>query len=522
MESLPPGDPYMHQRLGGNLRRPNLTTLKGLLLAIAVPIVILISYKFGGETWLLLTAVFLPLPLLMRGVYQSANAAQQEERDGLTGFLTERYFHDRVNDLLAQAVSGGRYAAIFMIELDTLPRIRARYGDGAAEEVLRFTARRLSAALRSADHTARIGDARFAICLDPVEKLDIEMCLQLAARIQTAIEEPVPLQAASLHLTCSVGFCLQSRLPNPDGNTLIVAGTLALNEAVRTGGSTIRSYSADMKRLALRRDRSENEALQALDLDQIRAWFQPQISTDTGEITGFEALARWEHPVRGILPPLEFLPAMERAGQLEQLSDRMLFLSLTALQEWEKADCHVPNVGVNFSNEELTNPGLLDKVSWELDRHNIAPERLSVEVLETVVAGSPNDIIVRNVNGLAKLGCKIDLDDFGTGHASISSIRNFSVSRLKMDRSFVMRSDTDPDQQKMVAAIVTMAERLGLEVLAEGVETSGEHAMLAQLGCSYVQGFGVARPMPFVDTLEWIREYRQHLLTPPSIGRRAG
>jgi EAL domain-containing protein (putative c-di-GMP-specific phosphodiesterase class I) len=176
-------------------------------------------------------------------------------------------------------------------------------------------------------------------------------------------------------------------------------------------------------------------------------------------------------------------------------------------------------VGVNFAGPELSNPKLVEKVKWELDRFDLAPERLAVEVLETVVASAPDDTITRNINALAQLGCRIDLDDFGTGHASIASIRRFSVSRIKIDRSFVIKADRDPEQQRMISAILTMAERLEVETLAEGVETVGEHALLAQLGCTHVQGFGIGKPMPFEQTLDWISNHTAKLEATPRIIR---
>jgi EAL domain-containing protein (putative c-di-GMP-specific phosphodiesterase class I) len=183
----------------------------------------------------------------------------------------------------------------------------------------------------------------------------------------------------------------------------------------------------------------------------------------------------------------------------------MLQNALTALQDWDARGICIPRVGVNFSNAELCDPRLLDRIGWELDRFEVSPDRLVVEVLETVVAARSDDVVIGNLAGLARIGCCLDLDDFGTGHASITSIRRLSIERIKIDRSFVTRIDDDPEQQRMVAAILTMAERLGLDSLAEGVETAGERAMLVQLGCGHLQGFGIARPMPFVETLDWIR-----------------
>jgi EAL domain-containing protein (putative c-di-GMP-specific phosphodiesterase class I) len=199
----------------------------------------------------------------------------------------------------------------------------------------------------------------------------------------------------------------------------------------------------------------------------------------------------------------------------------MLYHSLASLKKWDARGLDVPMVGVNFASDELRNPKLVDKIRWELDRFDLAPGRLAVEILETVVEDTDNDIITRNIGGLAQLGCAIDLDDFGTGHASIANIRRFAVGRIKIDRSFIENVDNDAEQQRMVAAILTMAERLDLDTLAEGVETIGEHSMLAQLGCGHIQGFGLARPMPFADTLDWIGKHREKLPLTPLAGRQA-
>jgi EAL domain-containing protein (putative c-di-GMP-specific phosphodiesterase class I) len=283
----------------------------------------------------------------------------------------------------------------------------------------------------------------------------------------------------------------------------------------------MRVYSPQMHRAKVARHALMDEARDALELGHILPWFQPQISTDTGAVTGFEALARWQHPERGMISPPEFLPALERAGLMDRLGEVMLYHAFTALRAWDRAGKTVPSVGVNFSAAELRNPTLLDRIAWELDRFDLDAGRLTVEVLESVIATSQDDMTQRNIAGLAGLGCTIDLDDFGTGHASITSLRQFAISRIKIDRSFVMKVDQDRDQQQMVSAILTMAEQLGLDTLAEGIETAGEHSMLAQLGCRNVQGYGIGRPMPFADTLDWLHAHDKKLSAPPLI-RGAG
>ena len=164
----------------------------------------------------------------------------------------------------------------------------------------------------------------------------------------------------------------------------------------------------------------------------------------------------------------------------------MIIEALEAIRHWDANGFDIPRIGVNFSSDELCDPRLVDRICWELDRYDLTPDRLVVEVVETVVASKTDDVVIRNLAGLARLGCCLDLDDFGTGNASITSIRRFAIERIKIDRSFVTHIDEDPEQQKMVAAILTMADRLGLDTLAEGVETPEEQRMLLQLGCGHV------------------------------------
>jgi diguanylate cyclase (GGDEF)-like protein len=489
---------------------------------VLIALIILAAYSIGGESWLIGAAVTLPILYLFVGGIDLTHSDARSLPDGLTGLMRRPELEDHIELVLRDVRNKGQNSANFLVELDDFRQLNDRYGDAAAEQVLRRVSSRISAGLRDTDIVARTGDCQFAICLNPVRHLDLEICIQLAARLQASVEEPVTLDATTLYSSCSVGFCMASRVPDITTESYLRAAELALKEAQRAGPSAIRAYSDDMRRTAVKRDKLHDEASSALANGQIRAWFQPQVSTDTGHVTGFEALARWEHPERGTIPPIEFLETLEQTGQLERLADLMLHQSLTALRAWESAGYIVPQVGVNFAGDELRNPSLIDKIKWEMDRFDITPDRIAIEVLETVVANSPDDIIARNINGLAKLGCRIDLDDFGTGHASISSIRRFAVSRLKIDRSFVMKADQDPEQQRLIAAIVTMAERLGMDTLAEGVETAGEHAILAQLGCAHVQGYGIARPMPFSKTMAWMQKHTAKLETPPQIGRETG
>jgi EAL domain-containing protein (putative c-di-GMP-specific phosphodiesterase class I) len=206
---------------------------------------------------------------------------------------------------------------------------------------------------------------------------------------------------------------------------------------------------------------------------------------------------------------------------MELLGQTMLTQALAAVAELDHKGLRVPTVAVNFSAQELRDPQLPDRLRWSLDRFHLAPSRLTVEVLESVVAGDGDEVIASNISRIAGLGCGVDLDDFGTGNASITAIRRFALNRLKIDRSFVREVDQNRDQQKLVTAILSLAERLELETLAEGVETQAEHALLAQLGCGHVQGYVIAKPMPAEDLAPWLSAHRDSQRKAIRIGVRA-
>ncbi len=501
---------------GHRLKQTLRAALVGPQLAAFIPALTLGAYWFGGEGLLLFSALLFPALLALTSILTRPQTLPILDCDPITG-LPQR---DVAIDAL-DATPDGQARTCVVVEIDDLATVRGQNGISASESVLQRSAERLCTAMRDSDVVVALDDGQFAIVIEKKKRTDLEAMIQLSARLQAALNEPIAIDATRVIVTASVGFAMPARVEDATGEAILAAAESALDEAKRAGPGSIRAYSNGMRPRIISRDQDTQEILDALENGQIIPWFQPQISTDTGMLTGFEALARWDHPEKGLIAPGAFLPAISKAGKFDRLGEIMLFKSLTALREWDRAGLQVPNVAVNFSAEELRNPKLFDKVQWELDRFEITPDRLTIEVLENVVAQSDDDITTRNIAALADLGCPIDLDDFGTGHASISNIRRFDVNRIKIDRSFVTHVDTDRDQQNMVAAILTMAERLNLDTLAEGVESHGEHAMLAQLGCGHVQGYSIGRPMPFEQTSAWISDLQRKLDKTPSMPRRA-
>lgn len=487
-----------------------------------IPALSLGAFWLGGEGALIATALGLPAFFALAGAYDGATAAPADPTDPVTGLALPQTLLDALERARIRCAGGRLSTGCLVLEIDDFAQLRARHGHAGEEMLLRGAADRLRGALREGDTVARLGEGRFAVALQPVRRLDLEAAIQLGGRLQRAVEEPIALENGALYLTASLGFALSCRLPMAGASELLDAATAALSEALAAGPASIRAHSEATARIAVARTDLVEAAATALETGRITAWFQPQVSTETGRVTGFEALARWVQPDGAPVLPDDFLPALDEAGLLGRLGEVMLRQALTALAAWDRSGLDVPSVGVNVSAAELRDPRLAERIAWELDRFGVAPERLTVEVLETVVAGAPEDVTARNVNALAAMGCRIDLDDFGTGQAAIASLRRFRVSRIKIDRSFVAKCDRDPAQQRLVTAILSMADQLELATLAEGVETGGEHALLAQLGCGHVQGFGIARPMPFEETAEWLVRHAARLDAPPRIGRSTG
>jgi diguanylate cyclase len=476
-----------------------------------LPMLTIVAYWAGGEMALAGLAVALPIAVLALKA-RARPAPQGSMSDGVIATL---------DATLAEVRAKGGATGCFVIQFDDAALLCDRLGRARQSEVLSACIARLRGALRPGDILFPLEDGSLAVALAASPRLDLEIMVRIAARLQLVAQQHVTLATGPVQVTCSVGFCFAQQLVQPSGRALLDAAQVAGDEAATCRPGAIRGFSADLARARSDRDTLRASFSGAVDRGEIRAWFQPQVSTDSGDVTGVEALVRWHHPDRGCLAPGAFLPALEGSDLMELLGQTMLTQSLAALAEFDQRGLRIPTVAVNFSAQELRDPQLPERLGWVLDRFGLAPSRLTVEVLESVVAGDGEDIIASNIGRIAALGCAVDLDDFGTGHASITAIRRFALNRLKIDRSFIRDVDQNRDQQNLVTAILSLAERLGLETLAEGVETPGEHALLAQLGCGHVQGYVIAKPMQVEDLSTWLVTYQENRAKALRIGVRA-
>lgn len=491
---------------------PNTTLAKkaarafsGPHLWIFVPMISLAAFWLGGEIALIITAVVLPALMALTGQIRLQTNARYWETDSLTGTALRDGLITWADERHELAKKANREVAVLCIVIDDIDALEDRFGRAMRDSVLVETADRLRHFMRDEDLIARVGSG-FAIGLCNVRAPETENLLQLSRRIQSVFDEPFCEGPTRTYCSMSIGLASQCHIKGSGGANLMAGAQRASELATMAGPGSVRVYSDGLSSNKTNERDQAREISNALESGEIFAWFQPQIVTETGQISGFEALARWDHPERGLIAPGFFLDDIDRAGLSQRLAEVILKQSLTALNAWDEAGFDVPTISVNFSSDELRNPRLPDYVRWELDRHNIAPERLVVEVLESVVAESSEDVISRTLNALSRMGCRIDLDDFGTGYTSFINIRRFNVGRIKIDRSLVSQLDHDEEQHKMIAALLAFSEKLNVKALAEGVETDAEIAALKELQCHEIQGYIAARPMPLGETLLWLEE----------------
>jgi diguanylate cyclase (GGDEF)-like protein len=469
------------------------------------PILVLGAQATGRTSLVLAAAMVLPSLLVLQNFGRRARA------DGVAamGFTpTSARPADRTT-LLAMldriACMQGMETACFVLEIDDWPKVERRLGSETARDVLCECDRRLRTSLRGDDLVADLGGATFGIVLHPIAAARLGIRDAIADRMRAGLAAPFRIGDTTLRLTASVGHAALGGAAGRDAEATLAGATHALREAQFAGPGSVRSHvPGGTCRPRMRQSHLSEDVPDALASHAIDAWFQPQIDARSGQVTGFEALARWAHPVHGLLTPDRFLKAVEHAGRMEELGASIRQQAMQALNAWDHAGYRGLTVSINAGDTELRSPDFAEHVAWDLDAAGIEPGRLIIEVLESVAADARDDSILATLSALRSQGIGLDLDDFGVGQASLMAIRRFGVRRIKIDRSFVIGIDEDAEQRAMVGGIVSLGRSMGLEALAEGVETPEQEAALRGLGCSVMQGFGIGKPMPLDDTFAWL------------------
>ncbi len=420
--------------------------------------------------------------------------------DVLTGLPNRALFMDRLKRSLNRAKYRPDYlfAALFL-DLDRFKVINDSLGHQVGDELLVGIARRLEKSMRPGDMIARLGGDEFAVIIDNLKNTDD--AIQAADRLHQEMTVPYLLSGREVYASASIGVAL-SQSHHETAQDFLRAADTAMYHAKSRGRGCVELFDTEMHARALGQLQIETDLRRALQREELRIFYQPIVSTDSRQVRGFEALVRWEHPEHGLLSPARFMPVAEETGLVIPIDQWVLRDSCRQLREWQQEFPMNPllSVSVNLSGKQFAHPDLCDKVRAILDETGIIPLSIKLEITESSLVENP-DAATQILRQLKELGVRISLDDFGTGYSSLSYLHRFPIDVLKIDRSFVNRMSVSKNSE-IVRTIITLAINLGMEVIAEGVETEEQVAQLTSMRCDYVQGYLFSQPMRVDDVHE--------------------
>ena len=431
-----------------------------------------------------------------------AQILQVAMRDPLTSLPNRIALHERLDQQVRMAHRHGGMLAFLFIDLDRFKLINDTLGHDVGDAALVEVAQRLTRTLRDSDTVARLGGDEFAVLLPEVG--DADEAVQMAGKLVAALNQPAHLNGHRLHLNASIGVSLYPG-HGDDGEQLMRHADLAMYQAKNSGSGRVCLFSPQLNQRSRDLLALENDLRDALQRDELLAYFQPQAVVGCAGVCAAEALVRWRHPHLGILGPDHFIRFAEERGFIHQIGRQMLDMALAQLAAWDIEGLHVPRMAVNVSALELR-PGYAELVEAALTRHGVQPHRLELEITESAL-GADAVGTLSMLARLRKLGVSISVDDFGVGYSSLGQLRRLPIDSLKIDQTFIAEIDSNQQDAAIVSAVVTMARSLGLRTVAEGAEKESHLAMLQTLGCDCVQGYVLARPMPAAQFADWVRNF---------------
>ncbi len=412
----------------------------------------------------------------------------QSLRDPLTSLPNRQMFEGTLAQAVRRADADGRKLALLLINLDGFKPINESLGHRAGDRLLRETAARLRT-LAAPHMVARLGADEFLLLMpdDP----HAEDAAQLAKRVLGALSLPCRIEGKAASVTCSVGIAMYPQ--HGALSTLIAHADAATRSVKATGGATYCFFEARMVSGAREQTDLLRDLRLALAQNEIELYYQPKIHAPTGEITGAEALMRWQHPRRGMINPSDFIPIAERFGLICPLGNWLIDETCRQIRTWRDGGLRM-RVAINLSVHQLRQPDLLERIAQALREHGVNPALLTCEITESVAMEDPEGTM-KILSQLVQTGVSVSIDDFGTGHSSLSYLRKLPATELKIDRSFVLDLETSEDARKVASAVINLAKSLDLKVVAEGVETEAQNRILREFGCDQLQGYLFAKPM---------------------------
>ena len=418
----------------------------------------------------------------------------QALHDGLTGLANRALFADRVSHALQRRSDRPDMVAVLFIDLDDFKAINDSLGHAAGDALLVEVGERLRQCVRTADTPARLGGDEFAVLLEEI--YTEEQVEQLAQRVMDALLEPFVIDGRTVPTGASIGIAIDSARAS-SAEVLLRNADVAMYLAKERGKRRYEIFESSMHAATLERMELRNEMPDALASGQFSVHYQPIVSLDSGEVTGVEALLRWNHPARGMVRPDVFIPVAEQSGFIVTLGAWVLDQACRDLRAWRDTDERSApgNMSVNLSVRQLEHPGLVEQVAETIARHALTPQDITLELTESILMDdteSVRDVLER----LRTVGVRLALDDFGAGYSSLGYLHRLPLDIVKIDRSFVMNLGGATKESAVIDAVVAISERLGLRLVAEGIEETEQLEILRRLGCHFGQGYLFARPMP--------------------------
>ncbi len=415
-------------------------------------------------------------------------AATQSLNDPLTGLPNRQLFEGTLAQAVQQADAGRRRLSLLLIDLDSFKPINQSFGHEVGDQVLREVAARLRALSRPHMAARLAGDEFLLLLPDDPQREDASA---LASAVLASLAVPLKVGSREITISCSIGVTMYPE--HGALSALITHSDAAMRSAKAAGGATHAFFEARM----INGSRDQAELLRdlrvALAGGQLELYYQPKIHAPSGEITGAEALMRWHHPQRGMVSPVVFIPIAERYGLIAALGQWVIDEACRQARAWRDAGLRM-RIAINLSVHQLRQADLAERIAAALRHHQINPDLITCELTESA-AMDDTEVTTRVLGQLAKVGVHISIDDFGTGHSSLSYLRKLPANELKIDRSFVQDLETSEDARMVASAVVNLAKALHLQVVAEGVETEGQNRILREFGCDQLQGFLFAKPM---------------------------
>lgn len=474
-------------------------------------------HKHGHEVWALWSAsltrdAFTKSPHLIFQIQNITDRKQAEERllhdafhDALTNLPNRALLMDHLKLALARSQRAEKTMfAVIYLDLDRFKVVNDSLGHMIGDQLLVGIARRLENILRPGDTIARLGGDEFTILLEDID--DSNYVIQIAERIQSELSAPFSLSGREVFTTVSIGIAISSKEYAQTEDILRDADT-AMYRAKALGKARYEIFDKGMHAQASKLLQLETDLRRAVEREEFFIFYQPILSLETGGLRGFEALVRWRHPQGGFISPVDFIPIAEETGMIVQIGEYVLREACRQMQKWHVTLPSDPPlfISVNLSVKQFSQPDLVEKIAGILEETKLNPKTLKLEITESAVMENV-EVATGLLNRLRSLGLQISMDDFGTGYSSLSHLRRFPIDTLKIDRSFVTQMAEDNDSAEIVRTIVGLAQNLGMDVVAEGVETPDQFLTLKSLGCEYGQGYFFSKPLDFQRAEQYICE----------------